>query len=192
MKVNHLPTRICHVIYCHGDKSYPCLKVSRSHNKVVEPKLLPKNKQIFLSWWLGNTWFLISSFNYCRTVRIEKQILSFLFLEKFWLDNFVLRSTDLQLGKNLLKLPYCDVYWSILISFDGFQINFCQTGIHLHLLCHDLIYFNTPKEAKTTKKSQQNACSDFIQTFLHPEETGPVSIITFFISIKKISSSDSS
>ena len=54
-----------------------------------------------------------------------------------------------------------------------------------------LLYFNTPKEAKTTKKSQQNACSDFIQTFLHPEETGPVSIITFFISIKKMSSLDS-
>jgi hypothetical protein len=21
---NPIPTRLCHVIYCHGDKSYPC------------------------------------------------------------------------------------------------------------------------------------------------------------------------
>ena len=30
-----------------------------------------------------------------RVVRIEKQIHSFVFWEKLWLDNFVLRSTDL-------------------------------------------------------------------------------------------------
>ena len=23
--VNLIPTRLCHVMYCHGDKSYPCL-----------------------------------------------------------------------------------------------------------------------------------------------------------------------
>ena len=25
VKLNPIPTRICHVIYCRGDKSYPCL-----------------------------------------------------------------------------------------------------------------------------------------------------------------------
>ena len=25
IKVNPIPTRLCHVIYCHSDKSYPCL-----------------------------------------------------------------------------------------------------------------------------------------------------------------------
>ena len=37
----------------------------------------------------------ISSFKYFRTVRIEKQIRSFVFWEKLRLDNFVSRSTDL-------------------------------------------------------------------------------------------------
>ena len=25
IQFNPIPTRLCHVIYCHGDKSYPCL-----------------------------------------------------------------------------------------------------------------------------------------------------------------------
>ena len=51
------------------------LKVSRSRNKIVEPKLLPNRNRN-------------SSFKYFRVVRIEKQIRSFVFWEKLRLDNF--------------------------------------------------------------------------------------------------------
>ena len=78
-----------------------CLKVSRSRKKIVELELLPKTNELF--------WFSIltvrkysklenrnSSFKDFRTVRTEKQIRLFVFWEKLWLDNFVSRSTDLQ------------------------------------------------------------------------------------------------
>ena len=44
-----------------------------------------------------------SSFKYFGVVRIEKQIRSFVLWEKFWLDNFVSRSTDLFVEQKNLK-----------------------------------------------------------------------------------------
>ena len=75
------------------------LKVSRSRNKIVMPKLLPENKRTNLFFSLDDseileTWISISSFKYFRVVKIEKQIRSSVFWEKLRLNNFVSRSTD--------------------------------------------------------------------------------------------------
>ena len=75
------------------------LKVSRSRNKIVEPKLLPKNEQTNLSfypddWEMLATWNGNSSFKYFQVVKVEKQIHSFVFWEKLRLNKFVSRSTD--------------------------------------------------------------------------------------------------
>ena len=76
------------------------LKVSKSQNKIIEPKLLPKtNGQICFSILTVRIYLKLaiatSSFKYFRTIRIEKQICSFVFWEKFWHDNFFSRSTVL-------------------------------------------------------------------------------------------------
>ena len=61
-----------------------CLKVSRSRNKIVMPKLVPPKKRtnefVFLSW---------------LPLRIENQIHSFVFWENLRFNNFVSKSTDL-------------------------------------------------------------------------------------------------
>ena len=42
--LNPIPTRLCHVIYCHGDKSYPCLVgIGLTHN-------IPK-QSLFARMW---------------------------------------------------------------------------------------------------------------------------------------------
>ena len=78
------------------------LEVSRSRNKIVEPKLLSKIKRMNLFFYpddseILETWNQNSSFKYFRVVRVEKQIRLFVFLEKLGLANFVSRSTDLYL-----------------------------------------------------------------------------------------------
>ena len=70
-----------------------CLKVSRSQNKIVEPKLLPKkwmNEFVFLSWQSKNIWNLKSKFQFqvFSVCQDRKSNLS-------QLNNFVLRTTDL-------------------------------------------------------------------------------------------------
>ena len=76
------------------------IKVSKSQNKIIEPKLLPKtNGQICFS--ILTVWIYLklaietSIFKYFRTIRIEKQIPSLVFWEKLWLDNLLLKFTDL-------------------------------------------------------------------------------------------------
>ena len=59
----------------------------------------PKNEQTNLFFYPDDSDILetrtsISSFKYFGVVLIEKQIRSFIFWEKLWLDNFVSRSTD--------------------------------------------------------------------------------------------------
>ena len=76
------------------------LKVNKSQNTNVEQKLLPIMKKgdcfsiltirIYLKLEIET-----SSFKYFQTTRIEKQIRSFVFWEKVWLDNFVLKFIDL-------------------------------------------------------------------------------------------------
>ena len=42
--INPIPTRLCHVIYCHGDKSFPCLVgIGLTHN-------IPK-QSLFARMW---------------------------------------------------------------------------------------------------------------------------------------------
>ena len=62
------------------------------------------------------TCILISSFKYFWVIRIEKQIHSFVFLEKLWLDNFVSRLTDLLIYR--LKLSCCFLGREAWVSFN--------------------------------------------------------------------------
>ena len=80
---------------------------SRILNKGQQISLLPKNEQTNLFFYPDDskrleTLISISSFKYFRVIRIEKQIRSFVFWEKWklWLDNFFLRSTDRPLSIN--------------------------------------------------------------------------------------------
>jgi hypothetical protein len=84
----------------YSKKISTALKVSRSWNKIVEPKLLPKNKRTSLFFYPGDpeileTWISILSFKYFRVVRIEKTNSFIHFCEKLQLDNFVSRCADL-------------------------------------------------------------------------------------------------
>ena len=79
-----------------------CLKVSWSWNKIVEPKIFPKNQQTNLFFYPDDSEILetkilisISNFKYFWVVKIEKQIRSFIFLVKLGLNGLVSRSTDL-------------------------------------------------------------------------------------------------
>ena len=65
------------------------LEVSRSRNKIVEPKLLPKNEPTNLFFnpddsEILETWNQNSSFKYFGVVWIEKQFCLFIFWEKLW------------------------------------------------------------------------------------------------------------
>ena len=73
---------------------------SRSQNKICQAVTSPKNKQMNRFFYpddseILKTWISISSFKYFWVLRIEKQICSFFFGEKFRHDNFVSISTDL-------------------------------------------------------------------------------------------------
>ena len=68
----------------------PCklVKVRRFKKRIVEPKFLPKNKWADLFFYpdgpeILETWNRNSSFKYFQTIRIEKQILSLVFWEKY-------------------------------------------------------------------------------------------------------------
>ena len=61
-RLNPIPTRLCHVIYCWGDKNHPCLvgiglKVLRLLSKVA------KSHNIFSTWNKVNICQLILHFN---------------------------------------------------------------------------------------------------------------------------------
>ena len=63
------------------------------------------------------TWYWNSSFKYFQVIRIEVQILSFVVWKKLWLDNFVLRSTDLYIWLCCCHVPkklYISTFWSPL------------------------------------------------------------------------------
>ena len=66
--------------------------------------------------------FSISSFKYFRTVRIEKQIRSFVFGRSLLLDNFVLISTDLY--QEIQKLRSTFPYISYLLQSIDKQVMF--------------------------------------------------------------------
>ena len=83
------------------------LKVSRSRNKIVEPKLLPKNEPrisaLEVYCFKVNTkresmFFLQEDRLFCtnlEVVNFQGRNPMFVFLEKLWLDNFVSRLIDL-------------------------------------------------------------------------------------------------
>ena len=75
------------------------LKVIRSRNKNCRAVTSPKKEKniFFLSWWLGNTWNLKSKFKFqVFPSRQDRKTHLFICLwEKFQLNNFVSRSTDL-------------------------------------------------------------------------------------------------
>ena len=56
IQFNPIPTRLCRVIYCHGDKSYPCL-VGLGLRKPSIIFLLALLKYIFDQWTKQNLGF---------------------------------------------------------------------------------------------------------------------------------------
>ena len=79
-------------------------KVSRSRNEIVEPLLLPKNKQTNLFFYSDDSEILETgnqklSFKYFQVVKIEKKYVRLFFWEKLRLDNFVSRLTDEKIDK---------------------------------------------------------------------------------------------
>ena len=109
------------------------VKVRRSRNKIVEPKLLLENERTNLFFYpddseILETWNRNSSFKYFQVVRIEKQICLFVFWEKLRLDNFVPWSTDLYPAQQQQD-------YNIWLSFIVLELNKFDLGSILSTCC---------------------------------------------------------
>ena len=118
-------------IYCCSPCSKRILKVRNNRKQIFQPQILQKNERTNLLFYPGIPY------------RIEKQIRSFVFLQKFLHDNFVSRSTDLQNNvfsqkvRTILETKYHCGLESLCRRKKGFMLTVIFPD-------EDVLYMSTP------------------------------------------------